>query len=89
MIRRRTNARVRSSNLRDIHLHKKENKYGRQIYQLETYTSSLEGEQIWERDLATWEIYIFIRRRTNIGERSCNLRDINLHKKVNKYGIGI
>ena len=29
-----------SSNLGDIHLHKKENKYWREILQLERYTSS-------------------------------------------------
>ena len=42
----------RSSNFRDIHLHKKADKYGREIYQLQRYTSTKEGEQIWERDLA-------------------------------------
>ena len=29
-----------SSNLGDIHLHKKANKYGREIYQVQRYTSS-------------------------------------------------
>ena len=76
----------RSINFRDIHLHKKANKYGGEIYQLETYTSSLEGEQLWERDLSSTEIYIFIRRRTNMGVRSINVRQIHLHKKANKYG---
>ena len=36
----------RSSNLRDIHLHKKANKYGREILHVETNTSPKEGEQI-------------------------------------------
>ena len=79
----------RSSNFRDIHLHKKADKYEREIYQLETYTSSLEGEQIWQRDLSSTEIYIFIRKRTNMGERSSMLRQIHLQKKANKYGRNI
>ena len=29
----------RSRDFRDLHLHKKANKYGREIWQLETYTS--------------------------------------------------
>ena len=41
---------------------------------------------MWVRDLATSEIYIFIRRRTNMGVRSSNLRQIHFHKKANKYG---
>ena len=76
----------RYSNLRQIHLHKKANKYGKEIYQLGTNSSSREGEHIWERDLATSEIYIFIRWRINMGERSSNLRQIHLHRKANKYG---
>ena len=43
-----------------------------------TNSSSKESEQIWERDLATSEIYIFIRRRTNMGERSSNWGHIHL-----------
>ena len=76
----------RSIELRHINFHKKANKYGRDILHVETNSSSKEGEQIWERDLATLEIYIFIRRRTNTGERSINFRDLHLHKKANKYG---
>ena len=38
--------RERSINLRDIHLHKKANKYGREILHVDTNTSSKEGEQI-------------------------------------------
>ena len=75
-----------SSNFRDIHFPKKANKYGREINRLETYTSSLEGEQIWEIDLKSTDIYFFIRRRTNMGESSSNLGDTHLHKKANKYG---
>ena len=37
-------------------------------------------------DLATSEIYIFIRGRTNMGERSSNLEHIHLQKKAYKYG---
>ena len=42
----------RSSLLRQIHLQKKANKYVRDIDQLGRYTSSEEGEQLLERDLA-------------------------------------
>ena len=54
--------------------------------ELGTNSSSKGGVQIWGRDLATSGIYIFIRRPTNMGEKSSNLEQIHLHKKMNKYG---
>ena len=63
----------RSSNFRDIHLHKKANKYGRELDLAnlgEKFIFIRRRTNMGERSSNLRDIHIFIRRRINMGERS-------------------